>query len=960
MVKQIGLVFWIGIIIAELILWDTLVGFGRSLAGKGMATVVAVGIVAATAALAYIAQTILDQVTKPKHKSYGKMSPEERCAAAEIEAAKALKLNRIGSAMTIYEDAKMYQKALELAEKIQDVPGQARITRELGHHARARRLYNQAQDYVSAGHVSLLINEVGVARDYYEKAAIRATEKNLTLAEIAELWERSGNLIKASEIFEEAGLQRRAAECYSLQLDEVSTARCVEQAKAMEAYERKQSKLSPAMQERQEEEKKSTAGKNAREMENCGDFFGAAVEYRFADKLMEAAQSFERVEEWERAARAYEKAGLPDRAEIARMHFKENEDPDSVSLEPISPESAESVEFKPLTSSDPIPVHMAATGRDAIDPVANEEMLQLVRTGDFKEAAAKAAQANNWLLAGAFYENADMMIQAADTYRQAGRIQEASECLNKAGKPQEAALMSLAEGDQDGAVASLLAAIESNQSPEEAAQLLVELLVDWGKVEEAQVLLEKSIAPGGISRKTVPAFYRFARLLESSDYPEEALKIYDRLAKVGASGRELEERVAKLKEIIGQRAEEAEKDGGGVERFTLLDPGQDSQIDLMLTQAFAGLHDQPTEIGDEEDYEDGNTATFVFEPPSDGYNPWEATGDAAPLVGGGGNMSLFGRPDDVAKEAMKPKGQSLDNYLEDSGATVVAGEEQPQTDVNPFASTERYQKNKELARGGMGVVYDAVDTVLQRPVALKLVLSHAASQDGLQQFLMEARAIAQLSHPNVVMIYDIGLLNLRHYIAMEMVTGGSLSAYVRKHKQLSLAEGIRIFVETARGLQAAHEAGIVHRDIKPGNILLSEKGVVKIVDFGLAKISQGNESGEGETRFRSSGTPGYMATEQIRGEKLEPRCDIYALGIALFFMLVGKPPHRVAKIKKEFDILKFQVEGNLPSLQELRPEVPDGIEKMYRYCTEANPEKRYQSVESFLPTAEKWMFKLQE
>jgi len=209
------------------------------------------------------------------------------------------------------------------------------------------------------------------------------------------------------------------------------------------------------------------------------------------------------------------------------------------------------------------------------------------------------------------------------------------------------------------------------------------------------------------------------------------------------------------------------------------------------------------------------------------------------------------------------------------------------------------------------------------------------------------------------MIYDIGLMGLRHYIAMELVAGGSLSQLIREEKQLSLAESVRIFVEMALGLRAAHGAGIVHRDIKPSNILLTKDRQVKIVDFGVAKIAQEGAGGEGDkTMFRSSGTPGYMSPEQIRGEKLLPRCDIYALGITLFHMLVGKPPHKVANITNEFDIVKFQVDGDLPSLKMLRPEVPSAVDKMFRYCVAANPEERYQSVDAFLGSAEKWLLEL--
>jgi serine/threonine protein kinase len=130
------------------------------------------------------------------------------------------------------------------------------------------------------------------------------------------------------------------------------------------------------------------------------------------------------------------------------------------------------------------------------------------------------------------------------------------------------------------------------------------------------------------------------------------------------------------------------------------------------------------------------------------------------------------------------------------------------------------RSSARLLAGGMGVVYEATDTALGRDVALKLLQNSDAEPEELHQFLMEARAIARLNHPSVVAIYDIGLMDLRHYIAMEMVKGSNLRELVIRSKKLPLAQALRYFSEIANGLHAAHESGIIHRDIKPANILL--------------------------------------------------------------------------------------------------------------------------------------------
>jgi len=242
-----------------------------------------------------------------------------------------------------------------------------------------------------------------------------------------------------------------------------------------------------------------------------------------------------------------------------------------------------------------------------------------------------------------------------------------------------------------------------------------------------------------------------------------------------------------------------------------------------------------------------------------------------------------------------------------------------------------------------------VDTMLGRDVALKLLQSSEGDAEELQQFLLEARAIARLNHQNVVAVYDIGLMDLRHYIAMEMVRGSNLRELVVKQRRLPVADAMRYFHEIARGLQAAHEAGIVHRDIKPANVLLTEKGVVKLADFGLAKLARKEGEGDGEaTMFKTAGTPGYMAPEQIEGGEIGPQADIYALGVSLFFMLTGATPAAIAGKKGRNDIFDFQLNGDMPALRHVRDDVPPEVEALYAGCTMRKASDRYQSIAALL------------
>jgi len=904
-----------------------------------------------------------------------RMSDEQRRNRAAQEAQAALRRGLPAEAIRVYEEAGLFGKALEVAEQTGDGATQARLLTRLGNFVRARKICLQIREFDKAGHLSLLMNEPAQAREYYAQAAQVCHDRNGKALDEAALWDRSGDRRKAAELYEQGGDPERAAECHELLGRRKQATRCRDQARAVAAFERKRAGLSLADEERQTVLKKAAASKRAAELEAVGDFFGAALDYRYAGRMLEAAMAFERMEEWERAASAYEAAGLADRAEIARSHARapeldEDETGAGGGLAPPPPDKAGAQPFNPVTQVREIPVYIAASGKNVIDLAEQEQMFQLARRNRFAEAAEHAARANLWLMAGAFYECGGQMVLAADIYRRIGRMAEAAECLRGSGRPREAAMIHLAEGRVDQAVRLLVDALKEESGQEEAGLLLAELMIERGMVEEAHALLTRRLAPHGVGPDTAGIYYRFARLFEDKGCLRAALRVYEEMIGAGASSPDLNERAQRLQSMVGKQPEapsNATTDNVGLR----IEDAQLPEVERGFTQAIAAPAETrstpPLDVS-------GRVSFFDFAPPADlAFEP-EGTAimDGHDLMGFGRplpDLSLFGAPpaatatDEATEQrtAAIPDGDAGGARMT-APSLAVSGKPARRRSADPFRPGLRYERRREIARGGMGVVYEAMDMVLQRPVALKLLLDQSITSEGLRQFLLEARAIAQLAHPHVVTIYDIGLMGLRHYIAMEFVRGGSLSQLLRDRGPLSLAEALRLFVETARGLQAAHQAGVVHRDIKPGNLLLTDAQHVKIVDFGLAKVTPGGGLREGapgeDTQFRSSGTPGYMAPEQIHGEKLGPPCDIYALGITLFCMLAGMPPHRYLKIENDFDIMRFQTEGRLPSLKEARRETPEAIDRLYRYCVASAPGERYQSVDAFLPTAEQWLARL--
>jgi serine/threonine-protein kinase len=248
---------------------------------------------------------------------------------------------------------------------------------------------------------------------------------------------------------------------------------------------------------------------------------------------------------------------------------------------------------------------------------------------------------------------------------------------------------------------------------------------------------------------------------------------------------------------------------------------------------------------------------------------------------------------------------------------------------------EGYELLGKLGQGGMGAVYKARQTSMDRVVAVKILLpKFAKDKDGVERFLREARAVAKLNHPNIVSGIDAGVSNGIYYYVMEFVDGETLSQALAKRKSIPWKEALGILNQVAAALDHAHRNGLIHRDVKPGNVLLAKDGTVKLMDLGMARFAaHGNmdltHSGQ------IMGTPLYMSPEQARGEELDIRTDLYALGISLYEMLTGKPPFTgdtplVVLNKQIHEPLPFEVEG-----------VPPGLLAVGRRLTEKDRNRRH-------------------
>ncbi|MBW8742452.1 MAG: serine/threonine protein kinase [Acidobacteria bacterium] len=232
-----------------------------------------------------------------------------------------------------------------------------------------------------------------------------------------------------------------------------------------------------------------------------------------------------------------------------------------------------------------------------------------------------------------------------------------------------------------------------------------------------------------------------------------------------------------------------------------------------------------------------------------------------------------------------------------------------------------------LGHGGMATVYRASDAELERPVAVKL-LAPALSDDVefRSRFIREARLAARLSHPNVVQVYDAGEDDHRPFIVMEYVAGETLERLLARRRKLPAGEAAALGAQAALGLQHAHDAGLVHRDVKPHNLLLRTDGVLKVADFGIARAAE-------STRLTSAGTilgtAAYLAPEQALGEEVTSAVDIYAVGAVVYELLSGRPPYEFDSLA---ELAEKQRAGDIIPVRDLEPSVPDALEAIVMQC----------------------------
>lgn len=250
---------------------------------------------------------------------------------------------------------------------------------------------------------------------------------------------------------------------------------------------------------------------------------------------------------------------------------------------------------------------------------------------------------------------------------------------------------------------------------------------------------------------------------------------------------------------------------------------------------------------------------------------------------------------------------------------------------------DRYEILEKIGTGGMSDVYKSKDHKLNRFVAIKVLKQEfSENKNFVSKFRVEAQAAAGLMHPNIVNVYDVGEEDDIHYIVMELVEGITLKKYIEKKSRLSTKEAISIAIQVAMGIEAAHNNHIIHRDIKPQNIIISKEGKVKVTDFGIAKAATSNT-----ITSNVMGSVHYTSPEQARGGFSDEKSDIYSMGITFFEMVTGRVPFNG---DTTVSIAIKHIQDTMPSPREFVPEIPVSVEKIILKCTQKSPDRRYQTM----------------
>ncbi len=646
----------------------------------------------------------------------------------------------------------------------------------------------------------------------------------------------------------------------------------------------------------------------AAEYLQAGDFGAAAKQYERAGDHRRAAESYEKVDDCKRAGRNYEKADEPLKAaECYETYFNARFDEAQGNLEEIGDVR------KVAKRAGKLLREVGEPGRAG----------EIFRRAGFLELAAKCLRAS-----GDYQRAAELLMQAEQPML-------AAKVLEEGGEQQRASKMRAEAALQDGDRTSAAQMFESAGDAGRAAKLFDEL----GNAAKAAPLYEE-----------IGQFQRAADLYEKVDKHGLAARCAERAGQL-ARAAELYHRAGDVDSEIRLLDEQGDYFRAGRLLFEhrRFQEGLDVLSRIDSTEA---IYPRALELAG-----DIYQAQGRYEKAYSRYRSALGRREAEKAT-----LPLFYKMARALEEEQDLTGSmehyntivEVDPHFEDAGLRLKAirkrmrrGSVAGTTSSGIFAAPDdvdgglsrRYEIIEEVARGGMGIVYKARDTVLGRIVAFKILGENLRDNEtAVKYFLREARAAAALSHPNIVTIYDAGEQDGEYYMAMEFVEGTTLKELVQRKGGLDEKKVRYVLINCCRALHYAHSKGVIHRDIKSGNVMLTRDKALKIMDFGLAKFLREYQN----NHTQQVGTPFYMSPEQIIGKDIDFRSDLYSLGCTIFECTTGKVPFTKG------DLSYHHIHTEPPRPRAMNPELSKEMERIILKLLAKNPDKRYQSARDIL------------
>jgi tetratricopeptide (TPR) repeat protein len=657
--------------------------------------------------------------------------------------------------------------------------------------------------------------------------------------------------------------------------------------------------------------------KAAEAYSKAGSSLDAASEYLEAGKHAEAAAIYERAGNLVRAAEAYER-GSDWKAAATSLGVY-------------------------VTELESRGSHYRSASQDAeISRLCHRAGRLFEKAGETERALELYERGGQLRLAADTAERLGQLRRAADLYRKAGSTEKAAELYERSGDAREAANLL---GDERLSGGNALAAAESFVKGGDLLRA-AEVYETAGRFERAAECYEKSEAFREAAESALRGELkgRAADLFVKAAQPEKAAELYFELGDFDLAGLLFSKSGRHFD--AARAAAEANSEPKMVEYLQRVPPDDPNYLVAVVELARAFARRGWSSLAQEK----LGSVLAGREVTQQNLELWDELAKAEE------DQGHFEAASSILRRMMAVQYNFRGASERYEKLTALIAEERNRSETlrinapaaGPSGRREgRYEVMGMLGQGGMGAVYKAYDHLLKRQVAYKVLAeSLSRDSDARDTLLNEARAAAQLNHPNLVTIYDLGFDRDRGqaFICMELVEGESYQAILRRKSQLDVDEVMHWLVSLCQGLDHAHGRGIVHRDLKPSNVLLSAEHRVKILDFGLARPT-GNGDGSGATNGSLSGTPRYMSPEAIQGRRVDGRSDVYSLGATMFELLCGHPPFT------EGNLLMHHLHTPPPSLRALRGDTDPKLEELVLLCLAKTPEERFQTAGEILSFA---------